>query len=790
MLATRSRALALLVSAVVVLSALAVPAGAAAVTTSLVIFSAPSGPVVANTPQRFAANMTPDTAGATVRWYVSGGLVATTITNPNGVVATDLVLGPGGYEVQAVLEGTDDYDWAWSQLVPLTVTADPEREPDGFAVAVDNAPTVEAAGDETQIWVERSTWPENWLIVHARDRVTNEQFKLTLETADGSPIEPGIYNPADNPRQTTEDPEVRVLGPWGGCGSPSRGGFSILSMERDTGGVPISFTVTFDFTCGDTFWPMTGWIRYNATDAVPSLGLPDAGPVFDPVVQGDTGVPVAFPMTNDGEVPVSIGDISLAGADAADFRIQDDDCSGARVAPAASCSFDVVFAPVDAGSATATLVIPSDLPVSPRRLGIAGQALIAIQVSPPVAIADSTYHVPGVRYEATLTPATEYGTVECLVDGETLGGSGVDGDGRVWCTGPRPEPGQHELVVHYLGSPFDGEATSPVSTFTVDETTTTTVTTDRSTAPANAIVRVTATVGYAGDLAYDGGTMTITDETTGAVLAQGPVGPSAPSLAVQRTFTQGPHHLVASYSGIAGTHDPSSGSTDHAATAPDLVPPSAAAPRATLDRGPALVSGRVPVRIAWSGADTGSGVARYELRQQTDDGPWSTVSTTLTSPALVRELAYGHHYRYQVRSIDRAGNASPWATAARFTLSGYHDTSASIAWSGTWPRSTSSPSWWGGRARLSSSAGATARFTFTGRSVAWVGLRASNRGIARVYVNGSFVATVDLRSTTFLPRQAVWVANYATSATRTVTIRVLGTAGRPRVDVDGFLVIR
>jgi hypothetical protein len=34
----------------------------------------------------------------------------------------------------------------------------------------------------------------------------------------------------------------------------------------------------------------------------------------------------------------------------------------------------------------------------------------------------------------------------------------------------------------------------------------------------------------------------------------------------------------------------------------------------------------------------------------------------------------------------------------------------------------------------------------------------------------------------------VWASSWSTSAKRTITIKVLGTAGRPRVDVDGFIV--
>jgi hypothetical protein len=81
-------------------------------------------------------------------------------------------------------------------------------------------------------------------------------------------------------------------------------------------------------------------------------------------------------------------------------------------------------------------------------------------------------------------------------------------------------------------------------------------------------------------------------------------------------------------------------------------------------------------------------------------------------------------------------------------------------------------------------------YTFTGRSVAWVGLKAPTRGKAQVYVNGVFKATIDLHSATPLKQRIVWSVNYTTSATRTITIKVLGTPGRPRVDIDGFLVRR
>jgi hypothetical protein len=137
--------------------------------------------------------------------------------------------------------------------------------------------------------------------------------------------------------------------------------------------------------------------------------------------------------------------------------------------------------------------------------------------------------------------------------------------------------------------------------------------------------------------------------------------------------------------------------------------------------------------------------------------------------------------------VDVAGNPGEWAYVPSFRLTGVAQSSSAVRYAGTW-RTSRSATWWGGTARSSSAKGATVRYTFTGRSIAWVGLTAATRGRAAVYINGAYKATVDLSSTTTRKQVVVWSMNWPTSATRTITIKVLGTAGRPRVDVDGFIV--
>jgi hypothetical protein len=194
-----------------------------------------------------------------------------------------------------------------------------------------------------------------------------------------------------------------------------------------------------------------------------------------------------------------------------------------------------------------------------------------------------------------------------------------------------------------------------------------------------------------------------------------------------------------------------------------------------------------PWTIAWTGRDTSSGIERYELARSRNGGAWTTMNVNIRSSSAGVLVSPGSTYRFRVRAVDRAGNIGSWAYSATFKVTAYQQSSTRVRYGGRWSTSTST-SYWGGSARSSSTKGSTASLTFTGRSIGWVALRAPTRGKAYVYINGVLKATVDLRSTSTLKQRVVWSAGYSTSATRTITVKVAGTAGRPRIDVDGFLV--
>lgn len=221
----------------------------------------------------------------------------------------------------------------------------------------------------------------------------------------------------------------------------------------------------------------------------------------------------------------------------------------------------------------------------------------------------------------------------------------------------------------------------------------------------------------------------------------------------------------------------------------DTVAPGAHAP-AAVPAGGARVGASVPTAVRWSATDATSGVAAYQLEQSVDGGAWARISlpAPLTT-STVRALTPGHTYRFRSRASDRAGLWSGWQHGPTLTPALRQETSAALTWSGTWTRSAVAGAS-GGYVRSSTRAGARATFTADMRAVGWVATRSPNRGKATIYVDGVAVATVDLYATSVRPARVVFVRSWTSPGTHAVAVRVAGTAGRPRVDVDAFVTLR
>jgi hypothetical protein len=201
-----------------------------------------------------------------------------------------------------------------------------------------------------------------------------------------------------------------------------------------------------------------------------------------------------------------------------------------------------------------------------------------------------------------------------------------------------------------------------------------------------------------------------------------------------------------------------------------------------------VVAGKVPYALTWLDDDHGGiGAMDFAARAAVDGVCCTTLASGLQLPGTRTRFAPGHTYQIAVHATDIAGNSTAWIAGPTFRDRLYQESNASLKWTGTWSRLASS-SFWGGAERTSTRAGSTVKLTFTGRRVALVARQGPKLGAFAVYVNGSRVGTVDLGAPTTHAQQVVWSQAWATSASRTLTLKVLSVPNRTRGDVDAIVV--
>jgi hypothetical protein len=195
----------------------------------------------------------------------------------------------------------------------------------------------------------------------------------------------------------------------------------------------------------------------------------------------------------------------------------------------------------------------------------------------------------------------------------------------------------------------------------------------------------------------------------------------------------------------------------------------------------------VPEQTTWVGTDPDDAIVAYEAQIRKGSKPW--VDLTLASPTdtfVTANLKLGKLVNFRVRATDEAGHTGEWALGVPFTVTGMQETTPT--YTGTWARTTDAGAW-GGTVQRSSTAGADATITFTGRNLAMVGPKGPGYGSLDVYVDGTFWKTVKCTAPVLTERQIVFRYSTQVLTNSTHTIRIVndGTAGHPQIDVDGFV---
>ena len=113
------------------------------------------------------------------------------------------------------------------------------------------------------------------------------------------------------------------------------------------------------------------------------------------------------------------------------------------------------------------------------------------------------------------------------------------------------------------------------------------------------------------------------------------------------------------------------------------------------------------------------------------------------------------------------------------------DNAATYSIGGVWTHSTCT-CFMGGTNIHAVKAGAAMAYTYTGQTFGLVSEYGPTRGSFKVYQDGIYKATVSLYAATGTGAETVWSNWFPVSGVHTIKIVVIGTAGHPRVDVDGF----
>jgi hypothetical protein len=154
---------------------------------------------------------------------------------------------------------------------------------------------------------------------------------------------------------------------------------------------------------------------------------------FGEVLRGQRSDPFTFKVTNTGDAVAHLGEVSLAGADRAQFEKPAalDLCSAKDLPTGGSCTVGTVFAPTAAGDRRATLVVSSRAPDAQTSAALSGRG-----TSPPVLVIEPPEHDFGDQPVGTPSDPFRF-TVKNISDGPVvIDDIGLEG----------PNPGQFQVA--------------------------------------------------------------------------------------------------------------------------------------------------------------------------------------------------------------------------------------------------------------------------------------------------------------------------------------------------------
>jgi hypothetical protein len=184
---------------------------------------------------------------------------------------------------------------------------------------------------------------------------TGNAWTFTVDPPAGSTFHTGNYpNVELTPFRTAKLADMSITGIGRGCGSELGSSSSVEVRDLAASGSRITrLDLLYVMDCDGSPGALFGEIRIGEPE--PAGVLVSSGSItWSPTW---TGGPLTAPIyiRNRSAKRVPIGQVSVTGYSAADFKVSKDGCSGKTLAPRASCSLTVTFEPSPPGPRTAAL---------------------------------------------------------------------------------------------------------------------------------------------------------------------------------------------------------------------------------------------------------------------------------------------------------------------------------------------------------------------------------------------------------------------------------------------------
>lgn len=196
----------------------------------------------------------------------------------------------------------------------------------------------------------------------------------------------------------------------------------------------------------------------------------------------------------------------------------------------------------------------------------------------------------------------------------------------------------------------------------------------------------------------------------------------------------------------------------------------------------------VPGLVSWS--PSGDRVCSYRPEVLTDSTEWAPVQ--LTSPTATqakKTLRFGHRYVFRAAAVDCVGDQGAWSIGPTVTVAGDPVPLVNTGWAAPWIETTMSGAW-GGTVQQTTVAASSPTLYFYGSAVALVGSRGPTYGKARVFIDGTYIRTINAHAKVTKLRQILFSTTWPTGGSHTIRIVNLATSGHPTIDVDGLVTVR